>query len=126
MLCCAPQCWARNASAFGGVPLCPVHLEGVLRAAPPLPTPPVPPPNVVYYITRIDKPGLVKIGTTKDLKTRLRELGSRGRTLTLLATEPGDWKLEQRRHLEFAPMRAEGEWFNFAAPILAHIHRITD
>lgn len=123
MLCCAPKCWLRNASEFGGVPLCPVHLEAVLHAAPPLPPPPVQP--VVYYVTRVDKPGLVKIGTTRNLTTRLRELGSRGRTVTLLATEPGDRTLEATRHAEFGPMRVEGEWFTFGAPILAHVHRIT-
>jgi T5orf172 domain len=119
MLCCATGCWARNATDFGGVPLCPPHVEAVLRSAPP-----IPPPSVVYYITRVDKPGLVKIGTTKNLKERLRELGTRGREVKLLATEPGDWKLERLRHLEFAPMRVEGEWFTFAAPILVHIHRL--
>lgn len=80
---------------------------------------------MVYYITRIDKPGLVKIGTTKDMKTRMNELGSRGRAVTVLATEPGDRSLERQRHLQFSAMRVEGEWFHFAAPILAHIHRIT-
>lgn len=91
---------------------------------PPIPEPPAP-TNVVYYITRADKPGLVKIGTTKDLRVRLRELGSRGRTLTLLGTEPGGRALEIRRHGQFAALRIEGEWFTLDEPILTHIRKIT-
>ena len=122
MLCCAPSCWARDAVDRNGVPLCPAHFDAVAQVVRAEPWPG--PEPVVYYITRVDRPGQVKIGTTKNLRTRLTELGRRGRTVTLIATEPGGRDLERQRHAEFAAIRADGEWFSYAAPIIAHIDRL--
>lgn len=120
MLCCAPSCWSRDATNYGGVPLCPTHFAAVEKYA----TPPEPEP-VVYYVTRIDKPGLIKIGTTKDLRQRVAALGARGRTVNLVATEPGGRDVERQRHLEFSRLRVEGEWFTYAAALIVHIHGLT-
>jgi hypothetical protein len=112
---------------FGGVPLCPVHASAVKDALAP-PAPPEPAPvesgTVVYYITRVDKPGLVKIGTTTQLRTRMMDLAARGRPVTLLGTEPGGRDVERQRHAEFADLRQDGEWFTFAEELHLHIRRI--
>lgn len=101
------------------MPLCPSCRDAVVLNAPP--TPPQP---LVYYLTRVDKSGLVKIGTTRNLRDRMNALGARGRTVTLLATEPGDAAVERKRHIEFGYLRTEGEWFRLAAPLAAHIQAL--
>lgn len=81
-------------------------------------------PNpVVYYATRSDRPGQVKIGTTISVPHRMLALRTaRGRgDVTLLAVEPGGEGVERARHLQFAPMRMDGEWFAYGAPIIAHV-----
>lgn len=67
---------------------------------------------VVYYMTHSDYQGAVKIGTTVNLKSRLRRF-ERGRNqkFTFLAFELGDKRLESARHKQFAKYRIIGEWF---------------
>jgi Meiotically up-regulated gene 113 len=115
LTCCAPECKSRFARDYGGVPLCRGHYQGVLGS-------PVP-ESVVYYLTHADRPGLVKIGRTTRLNGRINQLG--GKKVTVIATEPGGPELERERHRQFAAMRAEGEWFHFAAAILLHVHSLT-
>lgn len=69
--------------------------------------------NVVYFAERA---GRVKIGTTGDLKCRMRELGA-----TFLAAEPGSFKDERAMHQRFASDRIEGEWFSPSPALLAYI-----
>lgn len=83
---------------------------------------------LVYYITRSDRPGEVKIGTSKKIFERLSATDIRGKRsedvqVTLLAVEPGDRWTEAQRHNQFAPMRLtpKGEWFTLGAPIIHHI-----
>jgi hypothetical protein len=122
MLCCAPGCYFRNVTDYGGVPLCPPHFAAVAALVPP-PEPPRPQP-VVYYLERIDRPGQIKIGTTGDLRKRLQDIGSRGRTVTLLATEPGGVAIERKRHAQFAEMRLDGEWFSAAGPLTRYVEHL--
>lgn len=75
----------------------------------------VPPPGqVVYYIKFCCR---VKIGTTAMLEARLAELPHDA----LLATEPGDRTLEQKRHKQFADSRITGEWFTYTPALEAHV-----
>lgn len=71
---------------------------------------------LVYYVLR---GGLIKIGTTTQLRQRLVAL----KIDELLAVEPGSYDLERRRHAEFAeyhainpdrrgPTRGPYEWFS--------------
>jgi hypothetical protein len=68
----------------------------------------------VYYI-RIGH--LIKIGTSMALETRFCVL----RPNEVLALEPGGEILEQRRHEEFASMRASGEYFHPGPTLQRHI-----
>lgn len=75
---------------------------------------------LVYYVTRSDRPGEVKIGTSTNVMRRAVDLRE-GHVVTLLAVEPGGRDLERKRHGMFAPMRLDGEWFTLGAPIIYHV-----
>lgn len=82
--------------------------------------------NVVYYIG-VKGDGHVKIGTTKNLQARLRSLATAradGNLLMVLATEPGTYELEQKRHAQFAESRAHGEWFKLTPALQQHIDEL--
>lgn len=72
----------------------------------------------VYYVR---KGSLIKIGTTANYRPRMNGL----KPDEILAVEPGSYKLEARRHEEFAEDRCttgtRAEWFRPSPPLLAHI-----
>lgn len=70
---------------------------------------------VVYYLRLND---LIKIGTTGNLKSRL---GQYPPGCILLATEAGSTETEKQRHEQFASYRVQGEWFQAADRLMAHI-----
>lgn len=71
--------------------------------------------SVVYYIKFGNR---IKIGTTRNLRQRMSNLMHDA----IMAIEPGDMKLERKRHEQFAALLAAGrEWFSPAPDILAHI-----
>lgn len=75
----------------------------------------------VYYLRVGDQ---IKIGFSTDVRRRLRSYppGSE-----LLALEPGDKKLERRRHNEFFEWLAAGrEWFEPSDELLKHIQDVVD
>lgn len=75
--------------------------------------------SVVYYVRMGD---LVKIGYTADLRARMSASYVAG---DLLAAEPGDVRLEARRHREFAGDLARGkEWFRPSPALMAHIETV--
>lgn len=71
------------------------------------------PDQVVYVIGQYGS-GVVKIGTTSNLRARLRTIqtGSPVR-LEVLWSCPGGRNLEAYLHDAFSPLRLEGEWFDF-------------
>jgi hypothetical protein len=85
--------------------------------------------DVVYFAERA---GLVKIGTTGDITTRLAQLDQgvsavRGMDLTpvtLLATMPGSRPVERAVHEMFANLRYRGEWFLLAPPLIGFIEAV--
>lgn len=80
-----------------------------------------PVPGWVYYV-RLD--GVIKIGFTKNLDRRLRELGP---TATLLATEPGTLKLERQRHQHFGKDLILGrEWFTESDELTTWINTLIE
>lgn len=87
--------------------------------------------NVVYYVTWQES-GLVKIGTTRDVNSRMKNLGAAGLGIRvgrprLLVVEPGGYTLEAERHRQFADLRVphEGaELFRFGDPLFAHIRQL--
>lgn len=78
--------------------------------------------NIVYYV-RV-KPGVVKIGTTRHLPSRLTAL--RLDEDDVLATEPGTQKLEAVRHKQFAHLQTGRyrENFQLADELQAHIDAV--
>lgn len=68
--------------------------------------------GVVYYVRR---GSMVKIGTTINMQKRMTAILPD----EILATEPGSYSLESRRHRQFRKLRVSGqvEWFH-AGPLL--------
>lgn len=75
-----------------------------------------PEPERVYYVQVGD---LIKIGTTTQLARRLANYPPGAK---LLATEPGGYVVEGRRHRQFRHLLAErNEWFRPGPELLDHI-----
>jgi hypothetical protein len=80
--------------------------------------------SYVYFI-REGSDGLVKIGYSKRVHTRIRALSTQaGRQMRLLAAMPGGKAEERELHQRFADARAMGEWFRPVAELLAEIEKI--
>ncbi|MEW2373424.1 GIY-YIG nuclease family protein [Streptomyces sp. NPDC006656] len=69
----------------------------------------------VYAISSSQQPAPVKIGKTKDVAKRLRQLqtSSPVRLQVWWQRETNDPALESKLHRHFGAQRATGEWFNF-------------
>jgi hypothetical protein len=81
---------------------------------------PLPRVDVVYYLRLGER---VKIGTTFNPRQRFAALLHE----EVLAFEPGDRTVEQRRHVEFADDRlGTSEWFALTPRLLAHIEALAD
>lgn len=73
----------------------------------------------VYYVQVSD---CVKIGYTGRLQQRMMSYPPNKR---LLATEPGDYALESKRHEQFADLLAYGhEWFRPDQKLIDHINEL--
>lgn len=73
--------------------------------------------EVVYYMRIGNR---VKIGWSTNLPSRLASINPE----ELMATEPGDRRLESLRHREFGPLRTHGEWFRLEGRLVEHIDRL--
>lgn len=71
-------------------------------------------PSVIYYM-RFDS--LVKIGITRRIAHRLRQVPNEG----LLAVEFGSIHEERERHYQFGHLRRLGEWFTLGPELGTHI-----
>ena len=68
--------------------------------------------SIVYFISPGD--GLVKIGFTTSLSSRLRSLRTaHPKELSILLVFPGTQEDERDLHLRFANLRVGGEWFKY-------------
>lgn len=80
------------------------------------------PGRVIYFIRAAVVPSMVKIGCTRWLDRRLETLRSNSPVpLILLASIPGDHKLEWRIHADLDPYRSHGEWFFEDAVVRAYM-----
>ena len=71
--------------------------------------------DVVYYLRFADR---IKIGTSSNPRQRLASI----RYDELLAFEPGNRAVEQRRHRQFAQLRfARTEWFSAGEALADHV-----
>jgi hypothetical protein len=69
--------------------------------------------------------GLVKIGWSKKVATRLAQLQTGNPTpIRLLATTPGGLTVERRTHERFAAARLSGEWFELTSELREHIESL--
>lgn len=76
--------------------------------------------EVVYYLQR-ESDGLIKIGISAVLRTRLSVLRWEHGALRLLLTHRGDRDSEHGMHVKFAALRVDGEWFRPGKPLMAWI-----
>lgn len=74
------------------------------------------PTSVVYFVRVGDR---IKIGTTVNLKNRLRALTLSEKNVA--ATQPGSRHEEADLHWRFRHLRLEGEWFRAAPELLEYI-----
>jgi hypothetical protein len=73
--------------------------------------------NFIYIIGAQESP-LVKIGTTDDVKRRLREIQNMSPVrLRVIWHAPGDEKTERALHRRFKAYREWGEWFRLRDPV---------
>lgn len=70
--------------------------------------------HVVYYLQFGDR---IKIGTSRNLKERLKSIPHD----KMLAVELGGIPTESKRHQQFQKWGLTGEWFEMAPPLMAHI-----
>ncbi len=71
--------------------------------------------NVIYFVQRAD--GNVKIGTTKHINTRFRELQAEHGKLDLLGIIDGTKSREKILHWCLSDSWVENEWFNLSSQI---------
>lgn len=75
--------------------------------------------DIVYYLAFDER---IKIGTTGNPRQRLAAI----RHDRLLAFEPGDRRVEHRRHLQFADDRlGRSEWFRRSDAVLQHVAELS-
>ncbi len=80
--------------------------------------------SVVYFI-RIGK--AIKIGTTTDIKRRLKDLhGGTAESIHVMATFPGDRKGERFLHEMFSNLRIRNEFFRYEHPLSAFLNFAED
>lgn len=80
-------------------------------------------PTWVYFL-RAEGLGLIKIGKSTHVKSRMKDLqGGSPDRITLLATvlDPSGWTLERILHKKFDADRSHGEWFFPSEGLLAFI-----
>lgn len=88
------------------------------------PTAPEPVQSVVYFVEAVGL-GMVKIGWTLRIKTRLRTLQCASpSTLRLVGVAPGGHKDERVLHKMLRRHRVRGEWFTFDSEIDHLIDRL--
>jgi hypothetical protein len=81
--------------------------------------------SVVYFIQAAN--GLIKIGTTKDIRDRLYGLrNSSPVSLRLVGLIAADEAEEQALHRRFASFRAHGEWFAPAEELVLFVRRLVE
>ena len=86
---------------------------------------------VVYYLGVEDSDvltGVVKIGTTRNLSTRIRrmELSRPGIEFVLLGYEAGGPDVEKARHQQFADAHLLGEWFILKGHLRGHLAAVRE
>ena len=74
-----------------------------------------PKPKNKYYIYLVKCGDRYKIGVSKDVNARIKQLDNRPYKVELVASSDlieDAYKIEKELHIEYANYRIEGEWFN--------------
>lgn len=125
--CAGVRCWDQASTIIADVMLCNSHKQGLRAAFEGLPVPILPEQeaaHVVYYITWRDVDH-IKIGTSQNLRNRLRQLKKNGQRPRLLALEEGGHQLEAKRHRQFRDLRKPGsELFRPSQVLIDHIDNL--
>lgn len=81
---------------------------------------------IVYYMAHKKFKGAVKIGTTVNQKTRIARFckNRHDDNFYILAKEPGDGRLESKRHFQFAQYKVAGDWFFLTEELLDHVREV--
>jgi hypothetical protein len=123
--CSGSGCLTPAVEYVADVPLCAEHRKR-LRATMGHDSLVPRPVEVVYYLLRPDQ-GSVKIGTSRDVLVRYRQLSNSRTLLHLAAVEPGSGMVEGRRHRQFGSLRTPGtEWFRGAPVLLDHVAALVE
>jgi len=77
--------------------------------------------KLVYFIEDDDR---VKIGSSVDPNSRLKEIRAHRGDASLMGYIPGDHKLEHSLHERWSALRLEGEWFQFTPGLKDEIHAL--
>lgn len=80
--------------------------------------------GTVYFVSAPDR---IKIGYTRQLEHRLRQLGQQCLDpLTVIATIPGNRELEREIHRQLERYRIKGEWFEDCDSVWALMSELVD
>jgi hypothetical protein len=74
---------------------------------------------VIYYMRMS---GLVKIGTSTNIRSRFEAIGPQG----ILAVESGGHDVEHRRHQQFVDHHSHREWFHLAGEVVEHVAQLRE
>lgn len=81
--------------------------------------------SIVYFVQNSHN-GLIKIGCTKNKKSRLSALGvTSDGPIRCLATMPGGLDEERKVHRLFSGSRVQGEWFSCSPELLSFISNLS-
>jgi hypothetical protein len=80
--------------------------------------------GLVYYFG--DGEGKVKIGWSINPHERLTHAKTFNPRIVILAMEPGDRHLENKRHKQFRTEHIEQEWFRISGLLMEHINKIQE
>jgi hypothetical protein len=77
--------------------------------------------SYVYFVQEATGYRRIKIGWTKDVRSRVKALEQQFGTLRLLLVVPGSLTVERSYHVMFDAYRHEGEWFMPHTVLLSYI-----
>lgn len=76
--------------------------------------------QIVYYIAWPDVRA-IKIGTTAQIRQRMRALRGSSGVARLIAAEAGSYELEKQRHVQFSGLSQGYEFFCWGIELAEHV-----
>jgi hypothetical protein len=84
-------------------------------------------PDTIYIARPVNFPGPYKIGSTSDLKRRMRHINNASPfEMELVAAMPGDPILERRIHASLLDAHIRCEWFRDCFTVRSLVARVRD